>query len=34
MGLILGVQPTNPRDFNALNFLDPIWSPPFQIAVS
>jgi hypothetical protein len=27
-----GVQPTNPRDFNALNFFDPIWSSPFQTA--
>src|SRR5437868_6468363 len=29
----LGAQRPNPRDFNALNFLDPIWSSPSQAAL-
>ena len=31
---MLGVQPAKPRDFNALNFLDPFLSSPFQTPVS
>src|SRR5690349_14109429 len=30
---MLGVQPTNSRDFNALNFLDPNLSSPLQTAL-
>jgi hypothetical protein len=33
-GSVLGVQRTNPGDFNALNFLDPIWSSPSRPPVS